>query len=241
VVEGCVWWRQDWFQVIHRVFSDSIKWKKDDNKTPDDEGEDTGPVSGSPQQGEYFSRGQAAPRARSPSSCHVAVGRVQSKDCKQCLSQVGLRVPLSLREFKPCCAANPPPSRGIAGSAAQLLMWINRDKFPGLLWLEQVSSRVTSQLQGGMGPVPCYTCSWALMKPQRSEAAGDHDVFGVKHRVLCLLTPGDTGVNVDHGGWRCWLRGWVCPLPGSQFPRFLQKAICQSTNTMYSPVWHLWG
>lgn len=109
-------------------------------------------------------------------------------------------------------------------------MWVNRDKFPGLLWLCDAYLILHPGLQGRMVPVPCYTCTCALLGPQRSGIPAGHDAFGVKHLFLCPPTPGAIGLNVEH----CI---WACPLPGSYLPQFLENSGFKSTNTMYSPIW----
>lgn len=66
-----------------------------------------------------LSKGQGAPLIHFSPLCHVELWVVYKlKTKKQCRSQVGLEVPLSLREFKPCCAANPLPLWRMAASTS---------------------------------------------------------------------------------------------------------------------------
>lgn len=202
---GCVWGRQDdsclefglKFENIHVII---------------------------PQQGRSFSWGQAATGIHSPSSCHMALGCVQIKD-QQTMLFPGW--PCGHSFIK---SSNPGVQQILHcyGELQQVqvqpshFMWVNRNKVPGLLWLCEVYLMLHPGLQGRMVPVPCYTCTCALLEPQRSGVPGGHDAFGVKHLFLCSTTPGPIGLNVE-----CCI--WACPLPGSHL---LQASIFSPYKTL---------
>lgn len=169
-----------------------------------------------PQQGRFFSWGQAATRIHSPSLCHVALGCVQIKDQQTVLFP-------GWPWGHPFIKSSNPGVQQILHCSGELqqvqaqpshFMWVNRDKFPGLLWLCDVYLMLHPELQGRMVPVLCCTCACALLEPQSSGIPGGHDVFGVKHLFLCPPAVGAIGLNVEH----C---DGACPLPGSHLPQFL--------------------
>lgn len=84
--------------------------------------------------------------------------------------------------------------------------------------------------RAGWSPCPATHAAVPCWRPKGLRFLGMMMSLRWSTAFSAPLTPGDIGLNVDHRGWRCQLQGWVCPLPGSQLPRFLWNVVCQSTD-----------